>query len=96
MFGDEVPVQRCQRHKQENVVSYVPKPVQATRRRKLQAAYAHPGYAEAQGVLQRLVRELRLVNASAARSLEDGLDETLHRLGMFPALGTSFKTTNLY
>ncbi len=32
-----------------------------------------------------------------ARSLEEGLEETLtlHRLGVFPELGTSFKTTNL-
>ena len=38
-----------------------------------------------------------MVNESAARSLEEGLEETLtlHRLGVFPALGRSFKTTNL-
>ena len=37
------------------------------------------------------------MNESAARSLEEGLDETLtlHRLGVFPELGRSFKTTNL-
>ena len=34
---------------------------------------------------------------SAARSLEEGLEETLtlHRLNVFPELGVSFKTTNL-
>ena len=38
-----------------------------------------------------------MVNESAARSLEEGLEETLtlHRLGVFPALGRRFKTTNL-
>ncbi len=43
------------------------------------------------------MRELTLVNDSAARSLEEGLEETLtlHRLGVFPELGISFKTTNL-
>lgn len=43
------------------------------------------------------MRELTLVNESAARSLEEGLGETLteHRLGVFPELGISFKTTNL-
>lgn len=97
VFGEDVPIQRCQWHKRENVVSYLPKALQATWRGKLQAAYAHPDYAVAQRALQRLVRELRLVNASAARSLEEGLEETLtlHRLGVFAALGTSFKTTNL-
>ena len=35
-------------------------------------------------------------NQSAARSLAEGLEETLtlHRLGLFAVLGTSFKTTN--
>jgi transposase-like protein len=43
-----------------------------------------------------LRRELRLVNRSAAASLEEGLEETLtrHRLDVFGALGHSLKTTN--
>lgn len=95
-YGD-VPVQRCQWHKRENVVSYLTKLQQPVWRRKLQAAYAHASYADAHRALQRLVRELTPINASAARSLEEGLDETLtlHRLGVADALGTSFKTTNL-
>ncbi|HKV50240.1 MAG TPA: transposase [Gemmatimonadaceae bacterium] len=96
VLGD-VPVQRCQWHKRENVVSYLAKQHQPTWRRKLQAAYAHPAYADAKRALERLSRELRLVNASAAASLTEGLEETLtlHRLGVFPELGVSFKTTNL-
>ncbi len=37
-----------------------------------------------------------LLNASAAASLDEGLEETLtlHRLGIFQELGTSLKTTN--
>ena len=97
VFGEDTPVQRCQWHKRENVVSYLAKHEQPTWRRKLQAAYAHPGYADAKRALERLTRELTLVNESAARSLEEGLEETLtlHRLGVFPEVGTSFKTTNL-
>jgi hypothetical protein len=36
------------------------------------------------------------VNVSAAKSLAEGLEETLtlHRLGLFAELGASFKTTN--
>jgi transposase-like protein len=96
VFGD-VPVQRCQWHKRENVVSYLPKTEQAGWRRKLQAAYAHPSYGDAKRALQRLERELRLRNESAAESLREGQEETLtlHRLAVFPELGTSFKTTNL-
>ena len=95
-YGD-VPVQRCQWHKRENVVSYLTKPLQIVWRRKLQAAYAHGSYADAKRALQRLVRELTTINESAARSLEEGLEETLtlHRLGVVAELGTSFKTTNL-
>jgi putative transposase len=97
VFGDDVAVQRCQWHKRENVVSYLTKPQQILWRRKLQAAYAQGGYADAKRALQRLVRELIPINESAARSLEEGLEETLtlHRLGVFAELGISFKTTNL-
>ena len=96
VFGD-TPVQRCQWHKRENTVSYLPKTQQPAWRRKLQAAYAQATYGDAHRALLRLARELALVNESAARSLEEGLEETLtlHRLGVFPALGVSFKTTNL-
>ena len=95
-YGD-VPVQRCQWHKRESVVSYLTKPQQPVWRRKFQAAYTHASYADAHRALQRLVRELTPINASAARSLEEGLDETLTlpRLGVAEALGTSSKTTNL-
>jgi putative transposase len=97
VYGETVQVQRCQWHKRENVVSYLPKADQPTWRRKLQAAYAHPAYADAKRALHRLIRELTPINESAARSLEEGLEETLtlHRLGVFPELGVSFKTTNL-
>jgi putative transposase len=96
VFGD-VPVQRCQWHKRENVVSHLAKREQPTWRRKLQAAYAHPTYVAAKRALTRLHHELQLRNASAAASLAEGLEETLtlHRLGVFAELGVSFKTTNL-
>ena len=97
VFGEDVPVQRCQWHKRENVVSYLTKPLQILWRRKLQAAYAHASYADAKRALQKLVADLSKINESAARSLEEGLEETLtlHRLSVFADLGTSFKTTNL-
>ena len=90
-------VQRCQWHKRENVVRYLPKAEQPAWRRKLQAAYARPSYASAKAGLLRVHAELGRVNASAAASLLEGLEETLtlHRLGVFPQVGISFKTTNL-
>ncbi len=97
VLGDNAFVQRCQWHKRENVVSYLPKERQEEWRGKLQAAYELPTYAAAKARLTALRRELKGINASAAASLAEGLEETLtlHRLGLFEELGTSFKTTNM-
>jgi transposase-like protein len=95
-FGSSALVQRCQWHKRENVVRHLPKGEQATWRRRLQRAYQRPTYAEASAALTRLQTELEDRNQSAARSLAEGLEETLtlHRLGVFALVGLSFKTTN--
>jgi transposase-like protein len=97
VFGAHAHIQRCQWHKRENVVRHLPLRLQPIWRRKLQAAYEQPTYAAAHTALLRCQRELRVVNLSAATSLAEGLEETLtlHRLGVFTELGTSFKTTNL-
>lgn len=96
VFGPETPVQRCQWHKRENVVAYLPKSQQPLWRDKLQAAYAEPTYAEAKGRLEDLCAELKRINESAVRSLDEGLEETLtlHRLAAGPALLRSLATTN--
>lgn len=96
VFGRHAVVQRCQWHKRENVVRYLPKGQQATWRRRLQQAYERPTYAEARAALLRLRQELRTINLSAVTSLDEGLEETLtlHRLGLFGMLGRSLKTTN--
>ena len=97
VLGGQAVVQRCQWHKRENVVGYLPKLQQETMRRKLQAAYEQPTYEAAKGALLKLKGELRLMNLSAVKSLEEGFEETLtlHHLGLFAELGTSLKTTNL-
>ena len=96
VFQDKALIQRCQWHKRENVVSYLPKSLQHQWRRKLQQAYEKPTYEEAKIALNRLKPELKLINESAVASLEEGFEETLtlHRLGLFPHLGISLKTTN--
>jgi len=95
-FGRYALVQRCQWHKRENVVSYLPKKDQPSWRRRLQWAYQRPTYKEAKRELEKLIAELDRANQSAASSLREGLEETLtlHRLGVFASLGLSFKTTN--
>ena len=95
-FGSYALIQRCQWHKRENVVDYLPKGRRAAFRKLLQRAYQEPTYEGAKRALMRVKRELSLVNESAVRSLEEGLEQTLtlHRLGLFEKLGTSLKTTN--
>ncbi len=96
VFQKKALVQRCQWHKRENVVGYLPKGEQAAMRRRLQRAYQRPTYREAKEQLETILKELRKRNLSAARSLQEGLEETLtlHRLGVFAQLGYSLKTTN--
>ena len=96
VFGADMPVQRCQWHKRENVVAYVPKAQQALWRGKLQQAYGQPTYAEAKAAVEDVRRELKRINESAVRSPDEGLEETLtlHRLGVGPALRRSLATTN--
>ena len=96
VFGSRVLIQRCQWHKRENVVGYLPKSMQAQLRRRLQEAYQEPTYEKAKEKLLRIRKELGFINQSAVSSLDEGLEETLtlHRLGLFKELGISFKTTN--
>ena len=96
VFEAAAVLQRCQWHKRENVLEYLPERHRATFRRKLQAAYEQPTYEKAKRALGKVRAELVLLNASAANSLDEGLEETLtlHRLGVFAELGTSLKTTN--
>lgn len=87
---------RCQWHKRENVVAYLPKEQQDLFRKKLQNAYQEKTYDKAKKKLGLIRKELSLLNQSAVSSLDEGLEETLtlHRLGVFDVLGASLKTTN--
>ena len=96
VFGATAAIQRCQWHKRENGVAYLPKSEQAALRTQLQRAYAQPTHEKATAALERVPRALLPRNASAAASLLEGLEETLtlHRLGLAAELRASFKTTN--
>ena len=63
----------------------------------MSAAYAMRNYEDARRALERLLRELMQLNPSAARSLEERLEETLtiHRLGLPELLRRSLATTNI-
>ena len=96
VFGNAAVIQRCRWHKRENVLAYLPESRRPAMRRKLQAAYEEPTYDQAKARFKRVRSELALLNQSAARSLDEGLEETLtlHRLGLAEELRLSFATTN--
>lgn len=95
-FGKKALVQRCQWHKRENIVAYLPKSEQDFWRKRLQLAYLKATYEEAKKALLNIRTQLEQRNQSAVASLDEGFEETLtlHRLGVFPLLGRSLKTTN--
>jgi len=77
VFGSRALVQRCQWHKRENVLSYLPKGMQGAMRRRLQEAYEEPSYEKAKEKLLKIRRELEQINRSAVSSLDEGFEETL-------------------
>jgi putative transposase len=95
--GEAAFIQRCQVHKKRNVVDHLPEEYQAEVRRKLQNAYAMVDYSDAKRALERLHRELMEMNPSAARSLEEGMEETLtvHKLRVPDQLRRTLSSTNV-
>lgn len=96
VFREQAVIGRCQWHKRENVVEYLPKSRRDEYRSRLQHAYDQKTEEGARKLLNAIKRDLGLINESAVNSLEEGFEETLilHKLGMYEKLGTSFKTTN--
>ena len=97
VFGNRAEVQRCQLHKRRNVKDHLPEGCRADYDRQLRNAYAMTRYADAKAALEKIFRQLERINPSAARSLEEGMEETLtlHRLGVGTLLRRSLATTNI-
>jgi len=95
--GEAAFIQRCQVHKKRNLVDHLPDEHKADVKRKLQNAYAMADYADAKRALDRLHRELMDLNPSAARSLEEGMEETLtvHKLHVPDQLRRTLCCTNV-
>jgi transposase-like protein len=95
--GESAFLQRCQVHKKRNVVDHLPEEHKADVRRKLQNAYSMADYADAKRALELLHHELMHLNPSAARSLEEGLEETLtvHKLRVPDQLRRTLACTNV-
>lgn len=96
MVGKCGLIQRCQEHKIRNVVGHLTEEYQSVIGCKMRNAYAMHEYADAKRALDALWRELVDVNPSAARSLEEGMEETLtvHRLRLPDKLRRTLRSTN--
>lgn len=94
--GQAALIQRCQLHKRRNVLGHLPDQHQPFIEQKLTAAWAMSSYEEARKALDSVRLELERINPSAARSLAEGLEETLtiHRLGVPEALRKTLFSTN--
>lgn len=95
--GESIAIQRCQVHKRRNVLDHLSDEHKSGVAKKLNAAYALEDYGAAKQALQMLHRELMDLNPSAARSLEEGLEETLtvHRLHLPIQLRKTMASTNV-
>lgn len=96
VFGKNAVVQRCQWHKRENVVAYLPEEEQIRWRKRLQLVYLDDDYENAKATLEHYATLLDRINRSAGNSLREGLEETLalQRLGISGIFHRSFSTTN--
>ena len=79
------------------MVDHLPDEYKADVRRKMQNAYQMTNYADAKRALDQLHRELMDLNPSAARSLEEGMEETLtvHKLRVPEQLRRTLASTNV-
>ena len=95
--GESGAIQRCQVHKRRNVLDHLTEEQKPGVAKKLNAAYALEDYAAAKQALTVLHRELMDLNPSAARSLAEGMEETLtvHRLHLPMQLRKTMASTNV-
>jgi putative transposase len=95
--GDSAAIQRCQVHKRRNVLDHLTDEQKPAVAKKLNAAYGMEDYTAAKQALDNLHRELMDLNPSAARSLGEGMEETLtvHRLHVPLQLRKTLASTNV-
>ena len=95
--GESAAIQRCQVHKRRNVLDHLTDEQKPAVAKKLNAAYGLEGYGAAKEALNTLHRELMDLNPSAARSLGEGMEETLtvHRLHLPIQLRKTMASTNV-
>jgi transposase-like protein len=96
VLGRRTPVQRCQIHKERNVLDHLPERDRALVKRRLRRAWKETDHDTALGQLQTLAAELERSHPGAAASLREGLEETLTvtRLRVKGTLKKTLESTN--
>jgi putative transposase len=97
VFGASIPVQRCTVHKKRNVLEYLSKSDRGWVSRRMSQAYDENSESKARNMLLALADQLRRINPDAAKSLLEGLEETLtvQRLHLPKELRLSLRSTNI-
>lgn len=95
IFG-KAPVQRCVRHKERNIIKYLPEDRHIEFRRRWKKLHALNDYAEAKCEYDDLVFWLGHISSAALQSLEEAEQETLTviKLKVPPLLKTTLLSTN--
>jgi len=96
VYGSNNPVQRCRRHKEKNVLGYLPKEEQVRMRQLMKAAWRLPA-SQGEARLEKEAQALEKDHPSAAASLREGLVEmfTVNRLGLLAPLSRGLCSTNV-
>ena len=97
VFDQRAVIQRCRVHKLRNILEHLPLEKRAQAAWRLRGAWAKSTPEEAFKELRGCVKWLEPISPTAARSLEEGLEETLTitRLGLHESLVRTFSATNL-
>ena len=97
VLGEETTVQRCTVHKKRNVLEHLSKGDRAWVSRRISQAYDEENGEKARSMLLSLVEKLERNSPDAAKSLQEGLEETLtvQRLGLPKQLRRSLRSTNI-
>ena len=96
VLGMRTPVQRCQIHKERNVLDHLAERDRDLVKRRLRRAWAESDYDRALEQLTTLAGELERSHPGAAASLREGMAETLTvtRLGVKGSLRKTLASTN--
>jgi putative transposase len=96
IFGVRTPIQRCTVHKKRNVLRHLPEKHHGWVSVRLKQAYNESDYDTALKMLTDLADQLDRLNPDAAKSLREGLEDTLtvQRLGLPELLRISLHSTN--